>query len=513
MPDSGLPGIPAYVPAEPQPPAGRSSVATGQGAVRNAAARSLRWTLLESFGLSGLSFIALVFFSRYLSAAEFGIAAVAIGIVQLLSVPVEMLFHDALIRTPEATSRHIDSAFSASLLLGVLLTAACWLLADPFAALIGQPEVGPVLRWMSLGLIATGCGSVLVALQRRHLQFRTLALRSTIGRVGSAVIGISLAVGGAGVWSLVAQQVCTVLLATLVLWALAPERPRFGLSRPELREMTRFGVVATFFTLVALSTQRLFMIAVATFLGASAAGILSLAFRTVDMLRDIVGGAVAQLALPIFASLKGSRDDIQRTFYAAVRLTTALMYPLFAGLAVCSQEVVVVVFGARWLDAAPFVTLLAVLTFQFFPRLFSVPIYNAAGHPSLPCAALLPQIAFVVIGMLLVGRFSLEAAAVVWASRLLLGLVIDLLMLQRVTGINPAAQLAGAARPALAAAAMAAIVYAAKLYPLAAYGPTLRLAMMVSLGVVTYTAILWLINRQLVRELLAFARQTFARQT
>lgn len=480
--------------------------------MRNAAARSLRWTLLESVGLSGLSFIALVFFSRYLSAAEFGIAAVAIAVIQLLTVPVEVLFHDALIRTPEATPRHVNSAFAASLLLGILLTGACWLLAEPFAALIGQPEVGPVLRWMSLSLLAAGCGSALVAMQRRQLQFRTLALRSMIGRVGSAILGIGLAMAGAGVWSLVAQQVCMVVLATLALWALAPERPRFQLSRPELGEMTRFGSVATFFSLLALSSQRVFMIAVAAFLGSAAAGILSLAFRAVDMLRDIVGGAVSQLALPIFARLQESRADLQRTLNAAVRLTTAAMYPLFAGLAVCAPEVVEVVFGPRWLPAAPFVALLAVLTFQFFPRLFSVPIYNAAGQPALPSAALLPQIAFVVAGMLLVGRFSLEAAAAVWAGRLLFGLAIDLWLLQRVTGMSPARQLSGVGQPALAAAAMAAGVYGAKFYWLADFEPALRLALMVIIGAVAYSALLWLLNRGLVLELLAFARQAVRRQ-
>jgi len=501
MPGSGSPAIPASVPAEPPGPPG----------ARSAAARSLRWTLLESCGLSGLSFVALLFFSRYLSVAEFGIAAIAIGIVQLLTVPVDLLFHDALIRTGQATARHVDSAFTASLLLGASLAGICWLLADGFSGLIGQPEAGPVLRWMSLSLLASGCASALVAMQRRRLQFRTLALRSMIGRVGSALIGIGLAVAGAGVWSLVAQQVAMVGLATLALWAMAPEKPRFALAWPELREMLRFGTVATFFSLLATSTQRVFMIAVAALLGSQAAGLLSLAFRAVDMLRDIVGGAVSQLSLPIFARLQGRPADLERSFSAAVRLTTAAMYPLFAGLAVCSAEVVELAFGARWLPAAPFVALLAVLTFQFFPRLFSVPIYNAAGRPALPAAALLAQIAFVVVGMLLVGRFSLEAAAAVWAGRLALGLAIDLWLLRRVTGIGIARQLSGAAWPALAALAMAAIVYVAKLHGLAAYGPGLRLALMVALGSVAYPAILWLARPGLVRELLAFAGQALHR--
>jgi hypothetical protein len=115
--------------------------------------------------------------------------------------------------------------------------------------------------------------------------------------------------------------------------------------------------------------------------------------------------------------------------------------------------------------------------------------------------------------MLLFGRFSLEAAAAVWASRLVLGLGIDLWLLRRVTGLSIAGQMAGAVHPALAAAAMAAVVYGAKVYLLAAYDPALRLALMVGLGAITYSAVLWLLNRNLVLELLAFARQTLARGT
>ena len=69
-----------------QPPPARTN--------REATARALVWTLLESFGLSGLSVIALVVLSRYVSPAEFGIASLALAVVQMATVIVERLFHD-----------------------------------------------------------------------------------------------------------------------------------------------------------------------------------------------------------------------------------------------------------------------------------------------------------------------------------------------------------------------------------------------------------------------------------
>jgi O-antigen/teichoic acid export membrane protein len=73
--------------------------------LRGAAAKALAWTSLESAALSGLSLISLVVLSRYLSPREFGVAALALGMVQLLNVPVEVLFHDVLVRLKVTSTR------------------------------------------------------------------------------------------------------------------------------------------------------------------------------------------------------------------------------------------------------------------------------------------------------------------------------------------------------------------------------------------------------------------------
>ena len=65
--------------------------------LKKVVAKALLWTSLESFALSGLSLISLVVFARYLSPSDFGTAALALAIVQMLGLPVEKLFHDALI--------------------------------------------------------------------------------------------------------------------------------------------------------------------------------------------------------------------------------------------------------------------------------------------------------------------------------------------------------------------------------------------------------------------------------
>jgi O-antigen/teichoic acid export membrane protein len=91
---------------------------------------------------------------------------------------------------------YVDSAFTFSVVLGVSLWAGCWFGSDLIERMIGTPGVGHVLKWMSLSLIGMGFGCVLVAMQRRKLEFRSLALRSRVQRRRRLGIGCTTSAVG-----------------------------------------------------------------------------------------------------------------------------------------------------------------------------------------------------------------------------------------------------------------------------------------------------------------------------
>jgi O-antigen/teichoic acid export membrane protein len=477
-------------------------------AIGKVVGKALVWTSLESFALSGLSLISLLVFARLLSAEQFGVVAISLAIVQVLTVPVELLFHDALIQRSELEPEHVNSAFTVSVLLGIVLCGGCWLLADVVEALVGEPHLAPVLRWMSLSLIGTGFGSVLIAMQRRKLEFRALAVRSMLGRSGSAVVAITMAALGAGEWSLVAQQVLLVCLATLVLWLLAEERPRFQIVWEPLLQLLRYGVYSTLFQLLVIFTPRIFMIMVGAALGSESAGLLSIAFRGLDMLRDLLSGAVHQVMMPLFSRLKETAGALFDAYNRVVQFTCLITFPLFVGLAACAEEVVRIAFGEQWLPATPYFALIALLTLETFSRMFASTLLHAVGKPAAPSLELAAQVSYVVVGMLLVGDRSLPLAMTVWATRYVVSVPIDMWMLKRASGMPIGRQLRGAGTPLIAAALMGGAVLLLKTALLLPLAPALRLPLMVLAGFVSYVAAVAVLDRSLLQQLLSFAGQT-----
>jgi len=252
----------------------------------------------------------------------------------------------------------------------------------------------------------------------------------------------------------------------------------------------------------------MYMLLVGRYLGTESAGLLSFAFRGLDMFRDLLAGALFQVAMPMFSRLQDRRDELFEAFTSSLRLTTMVAFPIFVGLAVCASETLIVVFGATWLEAAPYFAVIALLTLPFFLRMYAHPVLYALGRPAPALVEFSVQVAFVLVGMLLIGKHSLWLALGVFGGRLLLTVPLDMYVVRRVAGMSYARQLSGALAPFLAAGGMACVVLLVKAWLLAPLPPLLRLVPMAVIGAATYVAILLTIDRERVRQFVSFVGQS-----
>ena len=478
---------------------------------RARAARSTLWSAVENAGLALVSFSSLIVYARFLTAAEFGLFSIVLALVELLDVLVSMLFHDALVQRHDATPRHFDTAFTVTLALSVVLFGACWALAPTFARLVHNGQASGVLVWTALRFPCTAIGAIIVAQQRRELSFKMLALRSLVGRISGAALGIVLVAMGAGVWGLVAQQVLIALAGSLVLWWGAEHRPRLGFGARELRQLIGFGAYAVGALFLGFAVKRLFTIVAGVMLGNELAGYLNIGFRAVDVLWAIAATAVSQVALPVLARLQSDPERLRRAYQSAVEFTCLVLYPCFWGIALVAPEVVQLLFGARWLASSPYVTALALLTVIQAPRLLITPMLTAVGRPRDPLAGLAIELV-VTLGLLLtVGPRSLPWAVGIWILREVTSAPVMVRLLARATGIGVIQQLRGMLAPLLASVAMAAVLYVTRRLLPGGLGAPARMAILAPLGALSFLAAAWSIDARAMRRLAEFAASVLGR--
>lgn len=484
---------------------------TGRNISRSKTANSMVWSLIENGGLALISFVSLIVYLRILSIADFGIFSAALALIELLGILVTMLFHNALVQRADATDLHFNTAFTTTMGLSVIMALGCWAMAPAFAAWIHQPSAVRVLAWMSLIFPCSAVSATLVAQQRRQFAFRTLALRSLIGRLIGGGIGIAAAILGAGLWSLVLQQILIAAIGSVVLWIMADRTPRLQFRYSEFKQMFGFGVLSVSGLFLSTSIKRVFTLLVTSFLGVEAAGYLNLSFRVVDVFWGIAATAVAQVALPLLSRLQFEPARLKRAYQAATQFSCLAIYPCFVGLASVAPDIVDLLFGQRWRPSSPYVAVLGFLVLLQVPRMAFTPLLTALGKPRDSLVGSFAELVFMLAAVWLSGVPSLPWAIGIWAASECVLVLVSAWVLRRATGYSALEQFHGVLKPLLASLLMAAVVKETGMTLPAGFGPILRLTVLIPLGAVIFTGAILLLDRKLVKNFLEFVQTAFQR--
>lgn len=473
--------------------------------------RSLLWTLTESAGVSGLSLITLFLLARLISPAEFGVAALALSLVQLLNLFAETLFQDAIIQRKDLTDTHIATAFWTALGIGVVLSAGCFAAAPWMAGLVEKPTLGPILGPMSLSLVFNSSVAILVAKLRRELMFRPIALRSLSGRLAGSAAGIAMALYGYGLWALVAQQVAAAFLGAAVIWSSGLFQPRLIYSFRALGQLLRFAGPQSLSYLIGLSGIRLFGIVSGWFFTASVLGYLNIGLRLTDATRDMLQQAVGPLSLRLFSQKQDDRAGLANRFARATGFTCILTFPIFTVMLVAAPEVIHLALGDKWLPATPILQLMVGALFFQFARLFSQQALNAVGRTE--CSVILSSVDFATtVGLVfLLARYGVVWAAAVLLLRQVVLLPVGLTLVRWHLKLGYLKQLRPASMPALACVGAGGVAMLARSQWLEDSGASIRLLATAMIVGIIYLAISALFDRAALVELLTFVKAGLAR--
>lgn len=480
---------------------------------RNHASRSLLWSSIDTFSQTGFAIVALALLARLLSVEAIGEGSLAIMIVQLASMPFELLFHDALIQRKELHRQHHATALT-SALLGALCGAALLISAAPWiAAQYDKPHLENLLRVAALVLPVSAVASVTSAVLRRNLSFAPLARRTLVGRVIGVSMGVATAWAGGGAWALVVMYAASMVLSTLVLLMDRCNRPGLQWSLPVLRELLRFGAPNMLSQLLLLGNGRIFVVVSGFYLGDAALGRFALAFRVVEELRNTLSSAASQLALPLLAKRAQLPAQFAAVFAEATSFTACVLLPLYAGMAVTAVDLMTVVFGAKWQAAASVVQWLALAAMLVTLRQYSSIAVNAVGRPG--ANVVINAVVFVASLLLLMSGWmhTAEATAQVWVARALLLLVVSVLATRVAARLPLAVQLVPLMAPLLAAAVMYLAVTLLHHTVLANHAHTLRLAISIVIGAVVYVLALLAVSPRMLKQFVGFLRAALLRHS
>jgi O-antigen/teichoic acid export membrane protein len=321
------------------------------------AASGLRWSYLGYGTLMAANIAYTATISRLLDPVAFGLMALAQLVVLFAQFFVRMGLASALVQKPRLTDDDVRAASAAGVGVGAACFALVWLLTPAFTALFRAPELSPVLRVLGLSFLFEGLSMVGLGLLRRQLRFRELSI-ITVGTyvLGYLVVGVGLALLGAGVWSLVVGSL--VSSSSQVIWQYAllrhPLRP--VLRWQPYRDICGYGMRLSGAHVLDYAGSNLDTFTVGSFAGTAVVGQYSRGYYlAVQPLRVYLTQALTNVLFPHLSRIQEDSARLRRASLSMLALSALVLFPVCAGMAVAARELVRVVLGPQWDLAATLV--------------------------------------------------------------------------------------------------------------------------------------------------------------
>jgi O-antigen/teichoic acid export membrane protein len=433
--------------------ADREPVAADRDLGRRIASGTM-WLAIETWGQQAMLFAVFIVLARLLDPDAIGLAALAMVAPIILGVPLTKGLPDAIIQRPHITPEHLDSVFWLLAGGGICFSGLVWLAAPLLADWFGQPLIAELVRGTSLIIACQSLAAVPIAVLKRELNFRILAMRTLVGTVVGGSVGVAAAFSGYGVWSLVLMQLVKAAAETSVLLLAGSWRPRLHFSYARCRELFGFASPIVGFSLWNFINDEMPKVVLGTFLGPHAVGIYALARRPLEFLTGAVLSPLTGMAMPAVARLQHDKAKVDDFFDRSIRVAAFVGFPTFMGAAAIAPDAIPLVFGEQWSSGVLAVQIIMFLGVVRTIDSICAGAVLALGHSSL---ILKLNLAYTVIGLVLMtlaAQVSLVAtmAAIVFCNLLLVP--VFLFYTRRLAGIDVTQPLMLLPRVALATALM-----------------------------------------------------------
>lgn len=379
------------------------------GGLRIKTLSGLRW----SFASTGLSvFIQIVYMAimaRLLVPEDFGLVALAMAFLRFGSYFAQLGVGQALMQRLTLSETEIRTAFTTSAVLGMLLGGVFYL-AAPFAEAVGKiPEVVRVIQVLALSMVITGLGVTALSLLKRDLHFRRLAIIEVGSYViGYVLVGITLAVLGFGVWSLVFATLSQTMLQTMVAYVMTRHATRPFFGWPEIKRLYGYGGKYSAIQLLYVARHALITATVGGVAGVTVLGLFDRAKMLVQLPFEKLEAAVTKVLFPAISRVQTETPILARIFLLQTGLVAALFLPTLAGMAVAADILIAVLLGPQWGEAARIVPVLAGVVGIAFLGHFARVIADVKALMNYRLFVEFGQLGLLATGLLVGARYGLR---------------------------------------------------------------------------------------------------------
>jgi len=294
----------------------------------------------------------LVALARILQPGDFGLVAMITAITGVFEIFASGGLSMATIQKADVSHAQLSTLFWINMAIGTLFAALCVASGPLVAAFYQEPRTAWVIAAVAPAFVFNAASVQHLALMQRQLRYVAITAVEIASQIVACGLGICLALADCGYWALIANAIALPLVTAICAWAASgwlPGRPRLN---SEIGSMLRFGWTVTLNGFVVYLGYNFEKALLGRYWGADVLGLYGRAYQLVNLPTGALNGAIGPVAFAVLSRLQNDPVRFRSYFLRAYSLVLSMTVPTTIFCALFSDDIIHILLGPKWADAA-----------------------------------------------------------------------------------------------------------------------------------------------------------------
>lgn len=328
--------------------------------------KNMLWRLVERFGAQLVSLIVSIILARILDPEVYGTVALVTVFMTIMQVFIDGGLGNALIQKKNPDELDYSSVFVFNLVMCLALYVLLFLFAPLIASFYKNDSLVLIIRVLGLTLIISGLKNIQQAYISKTMQFKKFFFATLLGTVGAAVIGITMALRGFGVWALVCQNLFNQFIDTIVLRVSIKWTPKIKFSWKRMKSLFSFGWKLLVSNLLEVVYNNLRQLIIGKKYSSADLAYYNKALQWPNLIVNNINIAIDSVLLPTLSQEQESLTRVKTMTQKSIQMSGFILFPLLFGLAGSSRSLIGFLLTEKWLPSVPYMIVFC-LYFSLFP--------------------------------------------------------------------------------------------------------------------------------------------------
>lgn len=325
--------------------------------ISNKALSGFGWISGTQYLSTAIRFLGGIYLARRIDPVFFGQFGLSVSIATLFWAFVTVGEHSALIKQ----QKHIHSYIRSLLFIRisvVTLLVTVFMISWSLGWLPGSSEIRQYILLLFLSQIPSQITSVYVSYITKKMFFRRLAFLNIVSTLSAITLACLLAYSGFTIWALLWLFMAEQLVKTVLIIFLTPRMflPKF--NKNHALEFFHFSKYAVSATLIDRFRGKIDSISIGALAGNAQLGFYQRAIGLGGILQQTTIGGLSTVTQPYFSAIQGDKERFGKHFELVGSVLIRVSCLIFVCLALVLPNIVLWVYGEKWLPTVPIFQLL-----------------------------------------------------------------------------------------------------------------------------------------------------------